>query len=99
VQRGFVSADVQRVPERFLLGANANPNASKMSDTAITVMFPLVTYGVRPDVPCTRASSTPVVNVGSFDTTSPLAAITAVMPVLVERSIGRPVSIERIRAI
>jgi hypothetical protein len=98
-QRGIVSVDVQRASERFRSGANANPNASNKSDIAITVIFPLVTYGVLPDVPCTRASSTPVVKVGSFETTSPFAAITAVMPVLVARSIGRPVSIDRMRAI
>lgn len=42
-RRGFVSIDIQRVPDRFRFGANANPNANRTSDTTITVMFPLVT--------------------------------------------------------
>jgi len=62
-----------------LVAANANANASSNSDTTITVMLPLVTYGVRPEVPCTVASIEPTVYTGNRATTAPFAAITAVV--------------------
>ncbi|WP_338025127.1 peptidylprolyl isomerase, partial [Burkholderia sola] len=80
-------------------GPNVKPNASSTSDTASTMLLPLVTYGVKPLVPSIRTSSEPIVNGFNWPSTRPCASIAAVIPVLVERSIGRPVSSERIRAI
>ncbi len=72
---------------------------SSSSDSASTVALPLVTYGVRPAVPSIRTSSEPIVNGFNRPITRPCASIAAVIPVFVARSIGRPVSSERIRAI
>ena len=57
---------------------NAIPTASSNSETTTTVIFPLVTYGVRPDIPCTVASREPVVKVGNLATTAAVIAVAAV---------------------
>src|SRR3954463_681821 len=46
---------------RVMPGPNAKPNASSSDDTASTVLLPLDTYGVLPEVPCTFTSSEPTV--------------------------------------